>query len=163
VGWGETVHLVRPPLLGLLNQPQMKDKYEKNDGIKFGGGNRTSRRKAAHCHSVHHKSRIPRPEQKPSSHDGKQATNRLGYSLYLYLRQQDIAKGLLHFLNFCAMAIAEGLYTGRIFSVRTRSTALRFTAADEPLAARRIRILPMNQHAWSEHKLFLALVWIVSK
>jgi hypothetical protein len=35
--------------------------------------------------------------------------------------------------------------TGRIFSVWTGSTALRFTAARVPLAARRIRIL--NQHA----------------
>jgi hypothetical protein len=38
------------------------------------------------------------------------------------------------------------VYTGLIFSIWTGSTALRFTAAGAPLAARRIRILPMNQH-----------------
>jgi hypothetical protein len=38
--------------------------------------------------------------------------------------------------------------TGNIFTVWTGSTALHFTAAGAPLAARRIRILPMNQHAW---------------
>jgi hypothetical protein len=37
--------------------------------------------------------------------------------------------------------------TGRIFTLLTGSTALRFTATDEPLAARRIQILPMNQYA----------------
>jgi hypothetical protein len=31
--------------------------------------------------------------------------------------------------------------------VLTGTTALRLTATDAPLAARRIRILPMNQHA----------------
>jgi hypothetical protein len=39
-------------------------------------------------------------------------------------------------------------YTGRIFTFFADSTALRFTAADGPLAARRTRILPMNQHDW---------------
>jgi hypothetical protein len=43
-------------------------------------------------------------------------------------------------------------YTRRIFTVWTRSTALRFTAAGAPLAARRIRILPwisMPDGRWS--------------
>jgi hypothetical protein len=39
------------------------------------------------------------------------------------------------------------IYTGRLLSVWAKSTALRFTAAGAPLAATRIRILPMNQHA----------------
>jgi hypothetical protein len=37
--------------------------------------------------------------------------------------------------------------TGRIFTMLTGSTALRFTAANAPLAGRRIRILQMDQHA----------------
>jgi hypothetical protein len=36
---------------------------------------------------------------------------------------------------------------GGFFTLLTGFTALRFTAADAPLAARRIRILPMAQHA----------------
>jgi hypothetical protein len=39
------------------------------------------------------------------------------------------------------------LITGRIFTLLTVSTALRFTATGAPLAARHIRILPMNQYA----------------
>jgi hypothetical protein len=38
-------------------------------------------------------------------------------------------------------------HTGRIFTLLTGSTALRFTATGGPPAARRIRILPMNQDA----------------
>jgi hypothetical protein len=37
---------------------------------------------------------------------------------------------------------------GRIFTLLSGSTAQRFMAAGAPLAERRIRILPMNQHAW---------------
>jgi hypothetical protein len=37
--------------------------------------------------------------------------------------------------------------TGMIFTLLIDSTALRFTATGAPLAARGIRILPMNQHA----------------
>jgi hypothetical protein len=37
--------------------------------------------------------------------------------------------------------------TGRIFTLLTGSTALRFTVAGASLAARSIQILPMNQHA----------------
>jgi hypothetical protein len=37
--------------------------------------------------------------------------------------------------------------TGRIFTLLTGSTALRFTAAGASLAARRIQILPMKQYA----------------
>jgi hypothetical protein len=38
--------------------------------------------------------------------------------------------------------------TRRIFNFLTGSTALPFTATGAPLAARRIRILPMNHYAW---------------
>jgi hypothetical protein len=38
-------------------------------------------------------------------------------------------------------------YSGRIFTLLAGSTVLRFTEAGEPLAARRMRILSMNQHA----------------
>jgi hypothetical protein len=37
--------------------------------------------------------------------------------------------------------------TGMILTFLTGSMALRFTATGAPRAARRIRILPMNQHA----------------
>jgi hypothetical protein len=40
------------------------------------------------------------------------------------------------------------IYVGRIFTLLAGSTALRFTATGAPLAARRIRILPTNQHGW---------------
>jgi hypothetical protein len=41
----------------------------------------------------------------------------------------------------------RSLYTGKIFTLLTGSTALLFTAAGVPIAAMRIQILPMNQHA----------------
>jgi hypothetical protein len=41
----------------------------------------------------------------------------------------------------------RSLYTGKIFTLLTGSTALRFTAAGVPIAARGIQILLMNQHA----------------
>jgi hypothetical protein len=41
----------------------------------------------------------------------------------------------------------NGLNYREFFNFVDRFTALRFTATDAPLAARRIRILPMNQHA----------------
>jgi hypothetical protein len=37
-------------------------------------------------------------------------------------------------------------YAGRIFTLSTSSTALRFMAAGAPLAARSIGILLINQH-----------------
>jgi hypothetical protein len=50
--------------------------------------------------------------------------------------------------NTCSTRwIKPRLNTGRTFCVWTGSTALLFTAAGASLAARRIRILPMNQHA----------------
>jgi hypothetical protein len=39
-------------------------------------------------------------------------------------------------------------YKGRIFTLLTGPMALCFMAASAPLAARRIWIFPMNQHAW---------------
>jgi hypothetical protein len=41
----------------------------------------------------------------------------------------------------------ESLFTGRIFTLLTGSTALPFTVAGASLATRPIQILPMNQHA----------------
>jgi hypothetical protein len=38
--------------------------------------------------------------------------------------------------------------TGKIFILSTGSTALRFKATGAPTAARRIQILPVNQHAY---------------
>jgi hypothetical protein len=38
-------------------------------------------------------------------------------------------------------------YTGKIFTLFTGSTVLHFTATGAPLAARCIRIFPVNQHA----------------
>jgi hypothetical protein len=40
------------------------------------------------------------------------------------------------------------MYTGRIFTLLTGSTALSFVATCIPPAARVIQILPMNQHTW---------------
>jgi hypothetical protein len=48
VGWGETVHLVRRPLFGLLYQPRtIDDECEAVGGMRIGKGNRSTRRKPA--------------------------------------------------------------------------------------------------------------------
>jgi hypothetical protein len=48
MGWGETVHLVRRPLTGLLYQPRMiDDECGAVDGMRIGRGNWSTRRKLA--------------------------------------------------------------------------------------------------------------------
>jgi hypothetical protein len=54
LGWCETVHLVRRPLIGLLYQPRMVDDDDDDDdecgavgGMRTGRGNRSTRRKPA--------------------------------------------------------------------------------------------------------------------
>jgi hypothetical protein len=47
VGWGETVHLVRRPLNGLLYQPRVIDEYGAFGRMRTGRGNSSTRRKPA--------------------------------------------------------------------------------------------------------------------
>jgi hypothetical protein len=56
MGWGETVYMVRRPLIGLLHQPRMIDEYGAFGEMRIGRGNRSTRRKPAEYHSALHKS-----------------------------------------------------------------------------------------------------------
>jgi hypothetical protein len=85
LGWGETVHLVRRPLTGLLYQPRMidDDNCGAVGGMRSGRGNRSTRRKLV---------QVPlRPPQIPHSlgsnprcRSGKPVTNRLNYGTVSY-------------------------------------------------------------------------------
>jgi hypothetical protein len=57
LGWGETVHLVRRPLSGLLYQARMIAQCVVVGGMRIGRGNRSSQR-GIQCQLVHHKSHM---------------------------------------------------------------------------------------------------------
>jgi hypothetical protein len=80
LGWGETVHLVRRPLIGLLYQPRMIDDDECGaiGGMRIGRGNRSTWRKSVPMQLC--------PPQIPHDLDsnlgrrgGKPANNHLNY------------------------------------------------------------------------------------
>jgi hypothetical protein len=78
VGW-DWVHLVRRPLIGLLYQPRMTDEYGAFGGMRTSRGSRSTHRKLAIVHFVHHKSHRNRPGIEP----GPPATNRVSYGTAL--------------------------------------------------------------------------------
>jgi hypothetical protein len=67
LGWGDTVHVLRRPLIGLLYQPRMIDDDESGAvcGMRIGRGSWSTQRKPAPVHFVYHKSHMTWPGLEP--------------------------------------------------------------------------------------------------
>jgi hypothetical protein len=79
VGWGEAVHLVRRPLVGLLYQLRTVEEYGAVEEWELAGETKILGEYLPQWHFVHHKSQMTLPGTNPSRCDWKQATDGLSY------------------------------------------------------------------------------------